>query len=87
MDVAGAVIRCVKATYQLAADGWLNGAHLFGPHRVPHDAAAQQQLGDVLPMRKARSVAVDMQNAARAQVEVNPFRLGPGKQVLAGFER
>ena len=38
-------------------------------------------------MRKACSVAVDMQNAARAQVEVNPFRLGPGKQVLAGFER
>ena len=86
VDVAGAVIRCVKATDQFAADGRLDSAHLFGPHGVPHHAAAQQQLGDLLPMRKAGSIAVDVQDAARAQVEVNPFRLGPGKQVLTGFE-
>jgi hypothetical protein len=87
VDIAGAVVRCVEATYQLAADGRFNGPHLSGAHRVPHDAAAQQQLGDVLPMRKARSVAVDMQNAARTQVKADSFRLGPGKQVFAGFER
>ena len=86
VDVAGGVRRREEPAVEVAGQGRLDRADFFRRHGAAVEPAFRQHVVDLRCVVEALAVAVEVQDAARFQVEVDAFALRHVEQVLARLD-
>ena len=84
VNVTGGVTLCEVAAVVITGQRGLNGFHFHWGDGTARQTALGQHLAHFTGVVKTLFVAVDVKDAFLFEVEIHPFRLCPGKQMIAG---